>query len=245
MQSDTDIQIVKIKGTKPYPTVSEIGVREWILSASTNINAPNLYDSSGNIVNNIFNTSPAIVCDPTKDKIYIAYRTTGTVSNGDKLSQTGLNDIVVACIGTDASLIWTKQVYEYNQLNGNFDNGLTIDIDIYGALYVGSRGSDLNGTPRLVFYRIDPSTGNPLWEYLKVTNRTLLLNYYIATPSEFSAVSTISSAAPYSVPDINISKNNKLYISVNTDNGKQFEIIAVNPTQKYNQTGSGIITNVD
>ena len=246
MVSNTDVQLVKIHGEKPYENVSEIGVRDWILSARANINAPNYYiGGATSTLVNVFNTTPAIACDLARNVVYLAYKTTGTVDNGQKISDIGLNDIVFSAIRADGTILWTTQNFVYNQLNASFDSEISMDVDIYGVPYIGVRGTDVNNTSRLVFFRLNPDTGAPAWEYAKVTNNIYLLNYYIATPTEFSAISSITSAPSYSVPSINIAKNSILFIAVNTEGGKKMEIVAVNPTAKYNQTGSGTITNVD
>jgi hypothetical protein len=245
MVSNTDVQLIKVHGEKPYENISEIGVRDWILSARANINAPNYFIPPASTLVNVFSTTPAIACDLARNVVYLAYKTTGTIANGQKISDMGLNDIVFSAIRTDGTVAWVTQNFVYNQLNANFNSEISMDVDTFGVPYIGIRGTDINNDERLVFYRLNPENGTSAWEYLNVTNNVYLLNYYIATPTEFTSISSITSAAPYSAPSLNIAKNNILFLAVNSDNGKQMDIVAVNPTAKYNQSGSGTITNVD
>jgi hypothetical protein len=195
--------------------------RDWILSASTVVNA-----AAG-----ATNTDPAIAVDSSRSALYLAFSTTGTVPGGTKTAT--ISDIVFASIDTrTGALNWLEQKADYNEVSYRFNSvdSIVATLNQYGALFIAAHAVDSAGRDMIVMYRLDPPTGDSSW-YFRVTIAEVYRAYVPA--SAFTPPFTaVTATAVFSPPTISVWAGH-LYVGFSQYNIQTLYIVGLNEVDNF------------
>lgn len=194
-------------------------VRDWILSASTIVNST------------LADTDPTIVCDSSRNTLYLAFATTGVVPGGTKTS-TG-SDIVFASINaTTGSLNWLREDPYYNQVYYRYSSADSpvLALDVNGALYMAAHAIDAaTSNGMILMFRLNPDTGDSAWFYnLGAT----VYRAYLPAINGGGPQTVFSGPSPYSAPWVAIGGGN-LYVGFNKQDSITFELLGLRQIQRY------------
>ena len=208
MQGTNDVEVIRLR-TEGSPVRI---VRDWILSATTNINSIGINDQ------------PHIVCDPVRNVAYLTFTATEAVPGGAKTA--AISDIVFAAIKSDGTVQWLLQQEEFNESTYRYrsvDHPM-LALDDNGALFATAHAiTDSTSDDMILMIKINP--GSQKGWYFRVTIAEVYRSYIpaanFATP--FQALNATSG---YSAPVIAI-QSGHLYVGFVRQNTATFYLVGL------------------
>jgi hypothetical protein len=211
-----DVEVIKLHIEGELVRV----VRDWILSgATTPINSAGV------------NTDPYIVCDPTRNALYLAFTATEAVPGGTKTA-TG-SDIVFAAINTtNGALTWIVQGPEWNEVTYRYNSVDTpsLALNQYGSLYATAHAYDTGGNAMILVWNINPTTAISSWYFR--TDISSVYRAYVLAAAFTAPFMAVEAAAPFSAAALAVYAGH-IYLTFNRrDTGTQY-VVGLNETINY------------
>lgn len=195
MQGTQDIEVIRLHVEGAPIRV----VRDWILSATATIN------STGT------NADPALVADPVRNVVYLAFTATEAVPGGQKTATT--SDIVFAGIKADGTLLWLLQKPEYNEVTYRYSSvdHPILSLDRNGMLFAAAHAvNESLGTDQIVMYKLNPGS---LEGWYFRTDIATVYRTYLPIASFVTPFQAVQATSALSAPGLAI-YGGQLYVGI-------------------------------
>jgi hypothetical protein len=186
MQGSQDVEVIRLHIEGAPVRV----VRDWILSAIVTINSTGV------------NGDPALVCDTTRNVVFLAFTATAAVPGGQKTA-TG-SDIVFASIKADGTLLWLLQQPEYNEVTYRYASidHPQLSLDQYGNVFMAAHAlNESTGHDQIVMIKINPGTQVGWYFRIDIAN---VYRSYIPAADFVTPFQAVLGTSAYSVPSVTI-----------------------------------------
>ena len=209
-----DVEVIKLHIEGELVRV----VRDWILSATVPINSAGI------------NTDPYIVCDASRNKLYLTFTATQAVPGGTKTA-TG-SDIVFVALTTDGALAWILQGPEWNEVTYRYQSvdHPSLALDQYGALFAVAHAVDAAGDDMILSWSINPGTVVSEWYFR--TDIANVYRAYVAAGNIGAPFTALEAMAPFSAPALAVYAGHVYITFARYDTDTQY-IVALNQTINY------------
>lgn len=212
------VEIVKlVAGGSPFAVT-----REWILSATTQIN-PSAVSVSA---------TPSLTVDIIRNRLYVAFTTTGIVPGGSIPTPAPVSNLVVASVQTTGQLNWMQETPFFNEPQYRYSHIFSpaVTLDVNGNLYVAARCTQVStGQGMITVFKLNADTGISGWAF---QNGVLYRAYLPAINSADSPNTAFRVGADYSPPAIGI-RSGHLYVAFVNQDSNQFQLVALSQIHRY------------
>jgi outer membrane protein assembly factor BamB len=170
--------------------------------------------------------------DTTRNRLFVAFTTTGIVPGGSVPSPAPVSNLVVASIQTTGQLNWLQETPFFNEPQYRYSHIFrpTVTLDTFGSLYVAAQCTQLStGQGMIAMFKLHPDTGVTAWAY---TNSTLYRAYLPAINSVDTPNTAFRVGANYTAPAIGI-QSGYLYVAFVNQDSDCFQLVALGQIQRY------------
>jgi hypothetical protein len=212
------VEVVKlVAGGSPFAVT-----RQWILSSISSLN-PSTVSVTG---------SPSIVLDASRNRLYIAFTTTGIVPGGSIPSPPPVSNLVLGSVQTTGQLNWLQENPFFNEPQYRYSHVFSpaVTLDNYGNPYIAALCRQAStGQGMIVMFKLNADTGVSGWAFL---NGTLYRAYLPAINSTDSPNTVFRVGANYSPPAIAI-RTGHLYVAFVNQDSERFQMVALDQINRY------------